>query len=103
MHTNFLDLNNQAPRLIDSGFNIFMMQNLRSVHGGLWLMANPSAITDVTFELKEEKSGRTEAQRLFAEQLRKQTWRDDQASRLETLNRSQSLVEMEKAISPNDS
>lgn len=103
MHTNNLTLNNAAPHLIDSRYNIFTMENLRSVHGGLWLMANPVAITEVTFELKQLKSGRAEAQRLFAEQLRKQTWRDDQAARLEALNRSQSLLEMEKAISLNDS
>lgn len=103
MHTNNLTLNNETPHLIDSSFNIFTMENLRSVHGGLWLMANPVAITEVTFELKRQKSGRTEAQRLFAEELRKQAWRDDQASQLEALHRSQSLLEMEKAISPNDS
>ena len=103
MHTNNLTLNNEPPRLIDSSFNIFTMENLRSVHGGLWLMANPVAITEVTFDLKKQKSGRAEAQRLCAEQLRKQSWRDDQPSRLEALNRSQSLLEMEKAISPNDS
>ena len=102
MHTNNLTLNNQPPHLIDSRFNIFTMENLRSVHNGLWLMANPVAITEVTFELKQQKSGRAEAQRFFAAQLRKQTWRDDQASRLDALNRSQSLLEMEKAILPND-
>ena len=103
MHTNNLTLNNEAPHLIDSRFKIFRMENLRSVHGGLWLMANPVALTEVTFELKPLKSGRAEAQRLFAEQLRKQTWRDDQASRLEALQRSQTLLEMEKAISPDES
>src|SRR5262249_62167645 len=66
------------------------------------LMANPSGTTEVPFELKAQKSGLAEAQRLFADQLRKQTWRDDSASRLEALNRAQSLLEMEKAISPND-
>ena len=102
MHTNNLTLNNEPPHLIDSKFDIFTMENLRSVHGGFWLMANPVAITEVTFDLKQKKSGRSEAQRLCVEQVRKQTWRDDQASRLAALNRSQSLLEMEKAISPND-
>jgi hypothetical protein len=102
MHTNNLTLNNEPPHLIDSKFNIFRMENLRSVHGGLWSMANPVAITEVTFGLKRLKSGRAEAVRLCAAQLRKQTWRDDQASRLEALDRSQSLLEMEQAISPND-
>ena len=103
MHTNNLTLNNKPPHLIDSRFQVFRMENLRSIHGGLWLMANPVAMTEVTFELKQQKSGRAEAQRLCAEQLRKQTWRDDLAARLEVLKRSQNLLEMERAISPNDS
>src|SRR3954451_8440556 len=44
MHTNNLTLNNEPPHLVDSRFNIFRMENLRSVHGGLWLMANPVAM-----------------------------------------------------------
>ena len=70
---------------------------------GLAGSAQAQAMTEVTFELKQQKSGRAEAQRLCAEQLRKQTWRDDLPSRLEVLKRSQNLLEMERAISPNDS
>jgi len=102
MHSNYLTLNSQPPQLIDSGFNIFTMENLRSVHNGLWLMANPSGNTGVTFELKPEKSGRAEAQRLLAKQLRKQSWRDDQATRLESLGRTRTLLEMERIVRPND-
>ena len=102
MHTNSLNLNHQDPWLIDSNFSVFTMAKLRSVHNGFWLMANPIALTEVTFELKPQKSGRAEAQRLFVEQLRKQTWRQDQAARLQSLAQSQTLLEMEKAIRPGD-
>ena len=103
MHTNSLTLNDRDPRLIDSKLNIFAMEKLRSIHGGLWLMTHPSEITEVTFALKRQKSGRAEAHRLFAEQLRKQSWRDDQASRLESLAQAETLLEMEQIIRPNDS
>lgn len=102
MHTNSLNLNHQDPWLIDSNCGVFTMEKLRSVHNGFWLMANPIALTEVTFELKPQKSGRAEAQRLFAEQLRKQTWRQDQAARLQSLAQSQTLLEMEKAIRPGE-
>jgi hypothetical protein len=102
MHTNYLTLNDRDPRLIDSKLNVYVMEKLRSVHGGLWLMAHPSEITEVTFELKRQKSGQKEAQRLFSEQLRKQSWRDDQAARLESLGQSQTLLEMEQIVRPND-
>ena len=102
MHTNYLTLNDRDPQLVDSKLNVFAMEKLRSVHGGLWLMAHPSEITEVTFELKRQKSGRAEAQRLFAEQLRKQTWRDDQATRLKALAQAQGLLEMEEIVRPND-
>jgi len=102
MHTNYLTLNDRDPRLIDFKLNVYVMEKLRSVHGGLWLMAHPSEITEVTFELKRQKSGQAEAQRLFSEQLRKQSWRDDQAARLESLGQSQTLLEMEQIVRPND-
>lgn len=102
LHTNYLTLNDRDPRLIDSKLKVYLMEKLRSVHGGLWLMAHPSEITEVTFELKRQKSGRTEAQRLFGEQLRKQTWRDDLATQLEALAQAQGLLEMEEIIRPNN-
>ena len=102
MHTNYLTLNDRDPRLIDSRLNVFALEKLRSIHGGLWLMTHPSEITEVTFALKSQKSGRADAQRLFAEQLRKQSWRDNQASRLESLGQSQTLLEMEQIVRPND-
>ncbi|MDQ6913384.1 MAG: hypothetical protein M3128_10990 [Verrucomicrobiota bacterium] len=77
MHSNYLTLNNEAPTLIDSGFKIYSLDRFRSVHSGLWLMANPSGVTDVTFELKTQKSGREIARDLFAHHLEKQTWLRD--------------------------
>src|SRR5690242_6974734 len=55
MHSNYLILNNRDPRLIDSKLNVYVMEKLRSVHGGLWLTAHPSEITEVTFELRRQK------------------------------------------------
>jgi hypothetical protein len=39
------------PWLIDSRLDIYRLERLESVHGGLWLMANPSARTQVRFDL----------------------------------------------------
>ena len=58
MHTNYLKLNSGTPVLIDSEFKIYSLDNFQSTHGGLWLMAHPSEATDVTFDLKAQKSGR---------------------------------------------
>lgn len=102
MHTNYVVLNNQPPVLIDSDFKIYVLNHFRSIHGGLWLMANPSGLTEVAFDLDSKKSGLTEARRLFDQQLRKQTWRSDQSKALERLSRSQTLVEMKQAISETD-
>ena len=56
MHVNHLILGTDGPAvLIDSEFVIFIMENLRSTHGGLWLMTHPSGVTSVTFELKRDK------------------------------------------------
>ena len=100
MHSNYLTLNNQDPVLIDSEFKIYSLDNLRSVHGGLWLMANPSGATDVTFELKAKGSGRERARELFGLQLKKQTWRDDIDASLKTLSGSGILLEMVKVLQP---
>jgi hypothetical protein len=100
MHSNYLTLNNQAPVLVDSAFNIYSLDNLRSVHGGLWLMANPSGATDVTFELKAQKSGREAARELCGLQPKKQTWRDDIDASQKTLSRSRTLLEMVNVLQP---
>jgi hypothetical protein len=41
----------QPPFLVDSRFDIYRLEQLQSVHGGLWLMANPSGPTEVSFAL----------------------------------------------------
>ena len=94
MHTNYLTLNSEPPVLIDSDFKIYSLDHFQSVHGGLWLMAHPSGATDVTFELKTQKSGRELARELFARQLEKQTWRDDLESGRKALASRQTLLEM---------
>src|SRR5688572_29571380 len=52
MHVNYASAPKTWPMLIDSEFNIYTMENLRSTKSGLWLMANPSGITPVAFDLK---------------------------------------------------
>jgi hypothetical protein len=99
VHTNYVVLNDQPPVLIDSDFKIYALNHFRSVHGGLWLMANPSGVTEVAFDLDSKKSGLTEARRLFEQQLKKQTWRSDRSTAQESLSRSQTLLEMKRAIS----
>lgn len=99
VHTNYVVLNDQPPVLIDSDFKIYALNHFRSVHGGLWLMANPSGVTEVAFDLDSKKSGLAEARRLFEQQLKKQTWRSDRSTAQESLSRSQTLLEMKRAIS----
>jgi hypothetical protein len=92
MHVNRVNLSDQPPTLIDSGFAIYTMEQLRSIHGGLWLMAHPSGTTDVTFELKRAtESGKDAALRLVRQQLDKQTWRSD-------LERQRKLLEEQLTI-----
>ncbi len=98
MHTNFLTLNNEPPLLIDSKFKIYSLDHFQSVHGGLWLMANPSGMTEVTFELKTQNSGRENARALFVHQLEKQSWRDDLQTRRKTLAATPTLLEMAGVI-----
>ena len=45
------------PTLIDSDFRIFSMEKLRSTKGGLWLMANPTGVTPISFELTPQVQG----------------------------------------------
>ena len=94
MHSNYITLNNAAPMAIDSQFKIYLLDGFRSTHGGLWLMANPSGATEVTFDLKPQKSGRENARALFAQHLQKQTWRSDLAEEQKSLAGKQTLAEM---------
>jgi hypothetical protein len=89
MHTNYLVLSEGAPVLIDSQFKIYAVERLRSTHNGMWLMAHPSGLTEVTFELKTQKSGR---------QLEKQTWLTDLDERRHSLGAKQSLLEMAAVV-----
>jgi hypothetical protein len=100
MHTNYLKLNNDPPILIDSDFNIYSLEQFRSVHGGLWLMTHPSGATEVAFELKPQKSGREKVRSLFLRQLQKQTWRQDLKSNEAALSDSQTLLDMLRYIKP---
>lgn len=45
------------PTLIDSDWQIYSMEKLRSTKSGLWLMANPTGITPISFELTRQAEG----------------------------------------------
>ena len=102
MHTNYIVLNQQDPTLIDANFKIFAVYRLRSVNGGGWLIANPSALTDVTFELKPQKSGRDAARALFAQHLEKQTWLHDRDVRRVALRKEEALLGMAALMESSD-
>ncbi len=77
MYTQVVINLDEAPTLIDSDFHIYSMQKLHSIHGGLWLMANPNNGTEVTFELQRApQSGLQAALDAMSAQLDKQTWHD---------------------------
>jgi hypothetical protein len=94
MHTNYVVLSEATPMLIDSQFKIYAVERLRSTHNDMWLMAHPSGLTEVTFELKAHRSGREAARELFTRQLEKQTWLVDLDERRHSLGAKQSLPEM---------
>jgi hypothetical protein len=59
---------NSAPYLIDSNLDVYRLDRLESVHGGLWLMANPVGRTEVTFELvREARADAAKARELLTE------------------------------------
>ncbi|HOX72647.1 MAG TPA: hypothetical protein PLR28_06225 [Dokdonella sp.] len=45
-----------SPLLIDSRLDIYRLDDLESVHSGLWLMANPSGLSEVRFALHREST-----------------------------------------------
>ena len=94
MHTNYLVLRERVPVLIDSQFKIYALERLRSTHNDMWLMAHPSGATEVTFELKPQRSGRETARELLTHQLEKQTWLTDLDERRQSLKVKRSLLEM---------
>ena len=98
MHTNYVVLSEGTPVLIDSQFKIYAVERLRSTHNGMWLMAHPSGLTEVTFELKAQRSGREAARELFTRHLEKQTWLTDLDERRRSLGAKQSLLEMAAVV-----
>ncbi len=49
------------PVLIDSDLKIYRMNKVQSTHGGLWMMANPNALTPITFTLEAAGAGKAAA------------------------------------------
>lgn len=85
----------EPPPLIDSSFAIYTLTDLRSTHGGLWLMANPTGSTPVTFTLaRAPKSGIDTARELMRGKLDEQTWRSDLEEKRRALATAQTLAEM---------
>ena len=87
---------NSAPFLIDARFDIYRLERLQSVHGGLWLMANPSGSTEVTFELVREAQGDAARARelLLQRESRLRSGLDpDAASRLEQASTWPAMLE----------
>jgi hypothetical protein len=91
------------PALIDSHFAIYHLAKLRSTHNGLWLMANPTGITPVTFELQRDpESGIAAARTLLRSRLDDQTWRTDLEQQRHQLDSQQTLDAMLKIVqNPN--
>lgn len=91
------------PVLIDSGFAIYTLENLRSTHGGLWHMVNPTGLTEVLFDLKRAaKSGVEAAREQMRLKLDEQTWRDDLDEQRKALTTQQTLVGMAEIVKKND-
>ena len=85
---------NSPPFLIDSRLDTYRLEKLASVHGGMWLLANPSGTTKVTFELmRVAQADAAQARRLIAERdggLRN----DPDPAKLAALERAGTLAEM---------
>jgi hypothetical protein len=83
------------PPLIDSTFTVYTLTKLGSTHNGLWLMANPTGVTPVTFELERApKSGLEAARELMRLRLEEQTWRTDLDEKRRALAAEQTLAGM---------
>ena len=83
------------PPLIDSDFNIYILEELASTHGSLWLMTHPTGNTPVTFKLaRAPESGIAVARKLMQARLDEQTWRDDLDQGREALAREETLAGM---------
>jgi hypothetical protein len=83
------------PPLIDSDFKIYTLRDFGSTHSGLWLMANPTGSSPVTFKLERARqSGIATARKLIQTRLDAQTWRDDLLERRKALSQEQTLAGM---------
>lgn len=92
------------PPLIDSSFAIYTLKDLRSTHGSLWLMANPTGFTPVTFTLERApKSGIEAVREIIRGRLDEQTWRDDLPAKRNALAAEQTLAGMVALLRGNDS
>jgi len=95
MSTQLVINSSQSPVLVDSEFNIYTLEKLRSVHGGLWLMVHPVGNTEVAFDLKRTQNSGLDAARLaIGTQLDTQTWRNDIERRHKTLATKTTLTGM---------
>lgn len=96
MHVNRITLAPpEPPVLIDSDFRLYTLEHLRSTHGGLWLMAHPSGLTPVAFELKRAAHSGLEAAREAAlRQLNSEAWRTDQSERSREISKQETLLGM---------
>lgn len=89
---------NSPPFLIDSNLDIYRLDRLASVHGGIWLIANPSGRTEVTFDLaRVAQSDAAQSRRLIAERDQRARSDDDGGAR-EHLARAQTFDAMAAAI-----
>ncbi|MBE2180671.1 MAG: hypothetical protein IAE97_09395 [Chthoniobacterales bacterium] len=91
------------PALIDSDFNIYILEELASTHGTLWLMTHPTGNTPVTFQLaRAPESGIAVARQLLRPRLEDQTWRDDLDQGREALAREETLAGMFAIVDGKD-
>jgi hypothetical protein len=103
MNTQTVINSNSPPVLVDSAFNIFTLEKLQSIHGGLWLMAHPVGITEVTFDLQRApKSGLDAARAAMQAQLETQTWRDDIDARSKKIATQTTLDGMRELLKTDD-
>jgi hypothetical protein len=103
MHMNLIIMTDQRPALIDSNFEIYTLDHLRSTHGGLWLMAHPSGTTEVEFTLtRAAKTGLEAARNAMRAQLDMQTWRDDLEKRRAALAKQTTLNGMLDVLRSDD-
>ena len=93
MRIGYLHALKGPPPLIDSSFHIYTLSGLASTHGGLWLLANPTGVTPVTFQLEPSpKSGLAAARELMRSRLEAQTWRRDLDQKRAALATQQTLA-----------